>query len=966
MRRKPFVRNWTLARVTPHPNHATVPLPVPHLPGRRGSMTPPPPGPAHRRVAILRHVLAPLLAATGAAGLADEVVLGRLLQLHLGSSGASQAVTLAAFLGGLALGTLAAGRWAQRLLHATAALRAYAALEAGVGLWAILLPDLADGLFGALGPWLAVGDPTSLTTTAVKLAGAALLVVPLAAGMGATLPVLAVGMTRALPGEAVALISRCYAWNAAGAAAGALVAGLVLIEEFGLELPLVLAGIGNLGVAAVVWGLARHMAAPNPLSKPDAAPPSSDVAGTTDAAVTGRARTPLPASLLGAAAATGATALLSEILWTRAEALWLGASVYAFGLMLAVVILGIALGSGGAIRLLRSGRDASALFSLSQCAAAAGNLWVLERLDATAIELASLRTRLVATPENYAWWLALGGGWSALQLLVPAIALGAAFPLLLYAAHRRGVDADRATAYLLASHTTGNLVGALGGGFLLLPWLGLEGCLLAAVTLSLTLGILHLPRPWSMARALPAGAVGLAVASWFAVAPAPLDADVLRQGLFRLRARGPEAVHADVARLRAERTLYRHDGKDASVTVVQLPGGDRVFRVNGKTDGSTGDAPTQVVLGLVGFLVHPTARDVLVVGLGTGQSAAAAAAVADTRVDVAELSEGVVAGARHFARANDHVLDRASVRIVVSDAREVLRARADASLDLVVSEPSNPWVVGVADLYTHEHFARVRQKLRPAGVLVQWIHAYEISDATLAAILCTLQGQLPHVAVFRMAPGDLALVASAAPLALDVRAAQALLRQPGVQRLLAARGRPDLPDTLDTWLITQLCGSATVATVCRDFALPLSERRPAIEYSAPRAFFAGTRADLLVAALDTRATAAQDVWLGPALRLSPLDGARRARLQAFLTASGQPSERTLLAAVSPADAPPVDVAAVLHSLPDPATLPLQGRAAWCAWLRNEAPWALTRLVTVLGPATPRTAALAWRDACRTR
>jgi len=898
---------------------------------------------------MLDVVLPLLLVLTGLTGLVYEVALGRLLALHLGSSGASQAITLATFLGGMSLGALLTDRIAGPRLRKTARpLRLYALLEGAVGLWVLVLPALASAVFSVCTDLRL--DPTTPASLGLRLLLAGMVVLPLSSLMGATLPVLAIGLERADPQTSVARISRCYWANAAGAASGAGLAGFVLIESFGLDLTLTLGAMGNLTVAVLAWRILRDVTAPAP---------SVLIAQQTSPAEE-RRRVPVP-RLVVAALFTGFSALLCEVVWTRLYGLLLGASVYAFAAMLCVVIAGIAGGSALASRMLRRGAHPVQWLTRSQWLAALASLLLCERLGQLPIELLTLRSRLQPVPENYAWMLALGGGWAALHVLPAALLLGASFPLLLATAQVYGARPDRAAAWLLGANTLGNLLGALLGGFFVMPLLGVEWALVAAAIVSLGVAVLVAPLPWTVRQATPYGLVAALGATLLILAPP--DGETVQLGLFRPRTKGDAEVQAQVRARRNGRILFRRDGKDASISVAQYPHQTLVFRSNGKSDGSTTDAPTQVVLGHLGFLVQPDARQALVIGLGTGQTAAAIASHPRVQVRVAEMSDAVLEVARLFSAHNGDVLHHPRVRVQVADAREVLASLPDHSLDLVVSEPSNPWVVGVADLYTLEHFQRLRQHLTPRGVLVQWIHTYEMRSETLHAILCTLGSALPHVAVFRLGTGDLALVASPAPLQFDGQRAAAMLSDPTVQFELLSHRDPTIPSNVLEFLSLQLCGPLAVAQACLSAPPALHERFPRLEYEAPRDFFAGADASRLVLALDTRLHAQGDTLLREWLRQVPLTDDNRSNLHTFLKACGQERERPLVAALhTPADLP-FDVAAMGSALPaDPASVPSPTRKRLCETLQAKVPWLLDGAQTQFGPVPgPWTA---WQAACR--
>jgi spermidine synthase len=897
-----------------------------------------------RRTAL--DLLLPLLLCfTGAAGLGYEVTLSRLLSVHLGSSGASQAVTLGVFLGGMALGALAVGRWGEKALaRLKRPLVAFGALEIFVAIWVLLFPILADVAFtGYRGLGL---DPTTLTSILARLVTAGLLILPLSAAMGATLPVLAAGVERLCPDDAVRLVSKYYALNAAGAAAGALIAGFWLIENLGLDATLhtgaAISATSGL-LAILVFGTQTAAAMDRPVRGPQ-----------RDATI------PALPWLVTAAGLTGISSLASEVAWTRLYGLALGGSAYAFSAMLAVVIAGIAIGSGLAGRWVNRGGSPIKGFVAAQVVAATAALWLVWRMNDLPVDLLRLRVRMTPIPENYGFWLTLGGGFTALHLLPAALALGASFPLLLSAADRTGARPDRATAWILGTNTLGNLVGSLATGFLVMPWLGLEKTLCAAGVLSLVVAFVALPRP---RRLVPMALLGAAVLAAVAFAALTPPASRLQMGLFRNRAKSLDAVDQEV-RDQTAVTLFRNDGKDASITVDRMSSGMMLFRTNGKPDGSTGDATTQIMLGHLGFLFRPDAHDVFIVGLGTGQTAGAASSHPNTRVTVAELSPAVLQVARFFAHKNGKVLERPNVSVRVADAREVMASLPDASLDLVISEPSNPWVAGIADMFTTEHFQRVRQKLRPNGVLVQWIHTYETTDDLLRDTICTLRSVLPNVAIFQLLQGDFALVASFEPLELNAAKAFAMLNQPAVKADLTGYDEWRLPIALDEWMTTQLTGPATVNRLCSTFETPFRERFPRLEFEAPRAFFAGIWATELTSALDMRKNAKSDTFQAEFIRRAPLDDTRRTAIHNFLRKFHVEPDQALLDATLPTNTVSAAEEILAKSLPDSKTVDERVQTGVCGQLRKSAQALIDNPMTQYGPSSHNAKIAAWYEICR--
>ncbi len=909
-----------------------------------------------RPSAVVRLVLPALLALTGATGLLYEVVLGRYLTLHLGSSGASQAVTLGAFLGGLSLGAVIAGKLCATRLHGVARpLLAYCALETGIGLWAALFPTVSPLFFSGFHAVSVGFSPGSTASIAAQMALAALLVLPMSTLMGATLPVLAAAVSRSVRTDAVPLIGRYYAVNAFGGATGALLAGFWLIENLGLDAPLRIGAAVNVAVAIAVALLVRgrRELAGDPLADDGIEPDAS---------------APPYAAFLFAAAGTGMVTLVYEVVWVRLTGLLLGASVYAFALMLTVVIVGIASGSAIATWLVGRGKDPRRVFAATQIAAALLAFGLYLRLPSLPLELLDMRLGIPATYANYTRWLLSGGGWVAAHFLPAAMALGAAFPALLDGARLSGGGVARATAWILGSNTIGNLAGALLGGFVLMPIFGVENVLILGACGSSGLALLCLPRPVGVrAKAIAGGIAAVVVAVGLFASP---DVTLLHRGLFRLRDSRVRPVAMALDYIKAGKEIFREDGKDASISVdFRERDGLLLFRTNGKTDGSNFEPVTQVGLGHLGFVARPDATDVFVVGLGTGQSAASAASHPQARVQVAELSPAVVEVAKLFGPFNADVMNNPRVRVDVADAREALRKAPPGAFDVIVSEPSNPWVVGVADLYTVEAFSLMASRLKDDGALVQWIQVYEMSDDTFRQILCTLQSVFGHAAIFRLEAADVAVVASRKPLAIDVERVRERYESKPVQAALAAAQHARLPRTVDELLALQMADAEAVRAVCKGFSTHMRDRRPSIEYTAPRDFFAGVAPTRIIRALDTRLAGTPRTALARDLqahraRDPKAAAARVAAIHKYIVKSPGTHEAPLqMAGRDPAEKARRS-AAVAAGLPDAATATDDMARRVCPALARRAPWAVDTLQTMLGPVTTNARIRAWHRRCR--
>jgi spermidine synthase len=771
-------------------------------------------------------VIVPLALLSGAAGLVYEVAWARRLAQLCGGSALAQAWTLAAFLGGLAAGGLWLGRRAGR---GTEALSFYARLEwvvAASGLLAPVLLLLLDRL------------------NAGRLAAG--LVFAQAFLMGGAVPALC----GALGGEAQRGVGRVYAANSAGAVVGALAAAALLIPLFGLDGAFVAAAVLNAAAALLARSAAARPGAPPEKDVPTAASPVS------------------PLMAAGALFASGAVALAYETAWTRLLALTLGSSAYSFAEMLAAMIAGLSVGGAlASTRTLRR-RDPALLLAAAELGAGLAVLATLPLYEGLPVIFAKLQGGFERTTASFYQVEAAKFLLCSILLFPVTVCLGAALP----AAARlcAGAEGDRAeeVGWLLAANTAGNVLGAFAG-LKLLPLLGIEGLLRAGTTVHLAVGAGLLVTAWaplSRGRAVMLAAAAAAVFGYRAWLPR-WDLRPLSQGFYRGSVKTPDVAAMVERVVRDLRLVYYKDDAEATVSVARYDEGPFALKVNGKTDASTGpDMATQVLLGQVPMLLKPGARRVLVVGWGSGVTAGAVLTHPVEALDVVELVPAVVEGSRVFSPVNGDALQDPRLTMHLEDARRYLR-RGGQTWDVIVSEPSNPWMAGVGDLFSREFYERALSRLSDDGLMVQWLHTYEMDDATIKTALRTFAAVFPHATLWSAQDNDLLILGSRRPLSPDWKAVEEIYKREAVWKDLH-RLEILYPSTV---LAMQRSGDASL----RSFAGPgplNTERRPRLEYDAPLAMFRNDTA---------RAVRAFDDRLDPARKDSLL-------LESYLKARKKP------------------------------------------------------------------------------
>jgi spermidine synthase len=711
--------------------------------------------------AVPRRLLAGVVACfflSGATGLVYEVLWIRMLGLVFGHTVFAVTTVLTAFMAGLGLGSWIFGRIADRQARP---LRLYGLLEIGVGVFCLLVPvllPLVEMIYRALARGLGLSFfAFSLAQFALILA----LFLPPTTLMGATLPIL----SRVFATDARSLGRRVgflYALNTFGAVVGTALAGYVLLPGLGMRATLLLAASVNLVVGALIVLADRRLVAPAPAVEPSAPPeavaePSGSMAPLVTAGL----------------AAAGAASMIYEVAWTRALSLVIGSSTYAFTAMLLAFLLGLALGSALFSRFFGARVLDPAAFGWVQLGvglAALGILPVFERLPDVVV-------RALAVSLAPGFVLLVEVALAVAAMLAPTLLIGAGFPCAVQVAARGpariGVDVGR----LYAMNTLGAIVGTVVAGFALIPLVGAQGAVKVAIALNLALGVAMLL------------AARRAVARWQWLAAGTL-AVVIVAGLVRMPAWNPAVMAAGaavyarqyqrfagqggVARAAADsRLLFYRDGLTATVS-VHREGPTTFLRVNGKTDASNGvDMHMQLMLGHLPMLLHPDARSVLVIGLGSGVTVGAVAAHPVTRVDAVEIEPAVVQAAEFFREENRDALRDARVHLALGDARNVMLA-SDRQWDVIVSEPSNPWIGGVATLFSEEFYALARSRLAPGGVMVQWIDGYAIRPEDLKMIVKTFRTAFPATTVWHAhGIADFILLGSVETRPFDLGRAQA-------------------------------------------------------------------------------------------------------------------------------------------------------------------------------------------------
>ncbi len=716
--------------------------------------------------------LMPLFFVSGATSLTYQTIWGRQLHLVFGTSTMAIATVLSAFMAGLAIGGFTMGRYADRIERP---LFAYGILEAVIGVYALIFPFLLmliEPIY--LAAWRAFEPPLIVFAAIQFVLVAVCLVIPTAL-MGATLPLLARFATDRM-GAAGDRVGRLYGINTFGAVAGTWLCGFMLLPSYGLFWTTAMAAAANVALGLAAIGV------------------SEATRGAESAAITrDMPEAPWHPALVPVAIAlalAGFSSLIYEVAWFRLLTLMLGPSTYAFSTMLIAFLVGIA--SGGTI----GGRLAD------EALARYGQGGVLRLLGGLEVGIAlgsfAMMYLFQELPFWYVWiydWLEANRDvsmvWvislilSVLVMMPPAVLMGAAFPVAVRAVIGDSEELGSPVGNVYGANTLGSVVGAALAGFILLPALGVQGTILVAGSANLLAAAICVgfsiqhdgKKVWGQLVLLPAA---LLVLLYFAARP-PWDPLLMTAGMYHYVSSFKRHDRAGIISYAVEsyELLYYREGPTSVVTVAKNVDSENIWLANnGKVDASSSsDMPTQVLCAVLPFMFVEEPEDVLVIGLASGVTAGSLVPIESmTSMQIVEIEPAIEEASEFFRPWNHDVLYDPRVKLIANDGRNQVLLSEPGSFDVIVSEPSNPWITGVSNLFTKEFLEMGKTRLKPGGVWSQWVQMYGMDEYDLKSLLQTFASVYPHVLVFStIEDADLVLIGSEQPIRPDPVLAQRLM-----------------------------------------------------------------------------------------------------------------------------------------------------------------------------------------------
>ncbi|HKP86475.1 MAG TPA: fused MFS/spermidine synthase, partial [Blastocatellia bacterium] len=562
--------------------------------------------------------------------------------------------------------------------------------------------------------------------------------------------------------------------------------------------------------------------------------------------------------VLGGFALSGFIALSYEVIWSRVLSLIIGSSVYAFSIMLTTFLIGLGVGASFASRLVDRIRRPVLAFAIIEVGVGVTSFvgaYLFNDLPYMFVQL----YRLIGS-SSFGVLLFARFLIASMVMILPTLLLGALFPLVVKivsnSARERASGRTVGDAY--AANTLGAIAGSFASGFILIPFLGLLGSLKLCAALNFVVAASLFivsrrsaeprrredghARRQKMSQVVAASPRLRAFASLGAVASVlclgaiallepPWDSEVMSSAVYRyapqLSGKSKQELFDFLKRGQGETVFYK-EGITATVAVQRQAGG-RVLKVNGKPEASTsGDMPTQILIGTLPLLVRPQTDDVLLIGLGSGVTLGSVEQFPVKRVTCVELEPAVVEATRYFEDVNNRPLEDPRLRLVSNDGRNFIYT-TDEKFDVIVSEPSNPWLTGVANLFTLEYFKRGAATLKEDGIFSQWLQLYEMAPEDVRSLVATFRAAFPYVYIFRGAEGDLMLLGSKVERRLEMPVLKSHFDDPKIAADLKRISTTKAADIISRFYL----GPEDVSLLADGMTLN-TDNNALIEFNAPR------------------------------------------------------------------------------------------------------------------------------------
>lgn len=784
----------------------------------------------------MKAVISLLFVISGIAGLIYQIVWFKYLSLFLGNTTYAQMTVLATFLGGLAFGNYLFGKKSDAFKNPV---KIYSILELFIGVYCLLYPTISmfvGDLFLTTASGLNISSQNFLFSGLRFLVAALLLFAPTTA-MGGTLPVLSKFFVDKVQ-NARKEIALLYFLNSFGAVIGVLFAGFVLIKEFGLNITIYATAFLNIlaGLVALILSLKSKNILPTSseeINVNESLKPSVEVGKNTAVVV------------ILVAGISGMAALIYEMVWVRLLINFFGSSTYAFSIMLMAFIGGITVGSLIISQKFLIKYNYIKLLSFTQAAIAFSTMIVLLFYDRLPYFLWQVSAVFSKTPQSFEVFLVVEFLICFSLMIIPTIFMGMALPIATEIISHSNNKIGFSVGRIFSVNTLGTVAGVIFTGLVFIPLLGIKGSFEVGIALNIfaSLILIWSVKLFSSARKIIAAFSFFGVFLLYSMLFPSWNKSVMITGVFRSFGGTPPSSFQEFSKKSNNETIvFYEEGRNATVAVTQSkinPENKRLI-INGKPDASTYfDMPTQVLLGQIPMMLHPNPKNVFVVGFGSGTTIGSVLTHPVNKVTCAEISKEVINAASFFEKENKGCIKDSRLKLVNEDALTLLKLSKE-KYDVIISEPSNPWIAGIGNLFSKEYFEKCSAKLDSNGVMVQWFHLYEADDDVVKLVINTFSSVFPYAQMWNSVSNDIILVGSKTEMRLDSEQLKNKFLVSSIKEDFSRIGITNL----FTFLSCQSVSPRGFFVMAAD--LPInSEIHPRLEFVAPKSFYVGKQSSYI-------------------------------------------------------------------------------------------------------------------------
>jgi spermidine synthase len=785
-----------------------------------------------------RNIFFLLFAVSGFSGLIYESIWSHYLKLFLGHAAYAQTLVLIIYMGGMALGAWLVGKYTPNIRNL---LRGYAYTEGIIGLLAVLFHPLFISTMDLTYISLIPHVGSMLTANIIRWGFASLLILPQSVLLGATFPLMSGGVIRRFPAKPGQSLAMLYFTNSLGAAVGVLVSGFLLIDAVGLPGTILTAGIINIVLAAVVYNLSRE----KHIQQKEVKAPEA-VKKEENSILSRR----LVFGFMLIAALTGTSSFMYEIGWIRMLSLVLGSSTHAFELMLSAFILGLAIGGYWVSR--NIDRLENPIRRLGYIQLAMGVLACVTLLSygQTFQLMAYAVNNFPKTDQGYFLFNLLSHGTAMLIMIPATICAGMTLPLITYYLINRGYG-EGAIGKIYSANTIGSILGVIIGVHFIMPLLGVKNVVAIGGGIDVLLGVAllwYVQKTWSRdsqtVQAVRKVRLHWAIISTVFICIVLLSIFVIQLNPLKMAS----GVYRSGMAVSDGNILFHQDGKTASIDIIKYTAIDTLsIATNGKSDAAISysgeprpDELTMALAAAIPMAFHEHARTAANIGLGSGLTTHVLLSNPNLQVvDTVEIEPAVVEGAKAFGNRVERVYQDPRSHIHIEDAKTFFYNRKE-KYDLIVSEPSNPWVSGVAGLFSNEFYSMIRRFIKDDGIFCQWVHLYDMDIPLVASIMKAVSANFQDYIVYFT--NDTNIVILAANQKLPSQPADTIFTIPTVKSELAHIGVYNVQD----FLVRKVGTREILDPLFQSYHIPAnSDYYPVLDTGAARArYLASSAKDL--------------------------------------------------------------------------------------------------------------------------